>query len=85
MSASWEITAGYPGYGLVKVFDNLGLCVGKFAASYMKSSDSQRIVRANRKSEEGNKSRRKQLRKIKKGFEDRCDETEGLTYAPGGF
>ena len=71
--------------GLVKVFENLNIGLGKFAAPFLQSTDFQRDVRANRKSEEGLKSRRKQLRKKTKGFQDRCDEMEGVTYSTGGF
>ena len=71
--------------GLDGVFQRLGIKKGKYTMTLGAKTDQCRIYNMNRKSTERTKRRRKQLRAIKKGFEDDYAEKEGQEYKTGGF
>ena len=59
--------------------------VGKFTESFLKQFDTKRVNQMNKKSSDTGKLRRKKLRAIRKGYQDKAVETEGETYASGEF
>ena len=69
--------------GLLKVMDEYGLVEGDFCAIFVASRDMNRIKEMNRKSSDCAKHSRKKHRAIRKGFNDKEKEKEGVTYGPG--
>ena len=72
--------------GICKVADSLDLGSGKFMVSSCSKSDKERIRAMEKKCAESAKKRRKKLRSVRKGYQDKeKDEKGGSSYAPGGF
>lgn len=71
--------------GILTLFDLLGIIYGKFTEQYCFQKDTDRIMLMNRKEAVANKKRRKHLRSVKKGFNDKVSEKEGTTYGAGLF
>ena len=71
--------------GICNVYNELSMEVGKFTESFLKQFDTKRVNQMNKKSSDTGKLRRKKLRAIRKGYQDKAVETEGETYASGEF
>ena len=71
--------------GLDRVFSSLGIPMGNYTRTLGAKIDHRRISNMTRKSSEKGKKRRKQLRSIRKGFQDQLTEKEGQVYEPGGY
>ena len=71
--------------GLLPLFERFGIDCGYFTTEGSKKSDSSRIKLCNRKSTDKEKLRRKKLRAIRKGFNDKHHAEEGETYSSGAF
>ena len=71
--------------GLLPVFDRLGIEPGYFTVESSNRADLERIKQSDRKSTGRVKARRKTLRGIRKGFNDKHELDEGETYASGSF
>ena len=71
--------------GINRVFKALGFQPGAHTLNLASEIDHRRIRNMKRKSTEKVKKRRKQLRSIKKGFQDTETEKEGEVYAAGSF
>ena len=71
--------------GLDRVFSSLGIPMGNYTRTLGAKIDHHRISNMTRKSSEKGKKRRKQLRSIRKGFQDQLTEKEGQVYEPGGY
>ena len=56
-----------------------------FTEQLLAKLDRERVASAERKMKEGEKSRRKQRRRCRKGLEEQQLEGEGTTYAAGVF
>jgi hypothetical protein len=70
---------------LNKLFNELGMEFGVNAQNYCLRRDNKRIIKAEKQCSTKEKSRRKKLRAIKKGFCDQNEELEGVTYKSGEF
>lgn len=68
---------------VVKMFHHLGFD-GWYTADSSKRKDLFRIANSTVKSAESTQKRRKTLRAIKKGFQDKTEANEGDMYTPGG-
>jgi len=73
------------GYGVVNVMKSLNMEVGYFARRGIYSLMNKRVYFSDKKTEMVTKKRRKKLRSMKKGFEDKDLEQEGEKYITGGF
>lgn len=72
--------------GFKPVFEMLNVSPGSFTSEEMYKKDVFRVRRANAKSDNTIKLRRKKLRGIKKGFLDKEKEQEGgESYSSGNF
>ena len=71
--------------GINRVFEKLYLKPGHYSSSFLASSDLKRVRNMEKKYNEKEKSRRKQLRSIRKGFLDKDEEEESLCYGAGEF
>ena len=71
--------------GLLPVFDQLGIEPGYYTIESGTRVDLERIKQSDRKSTDGVKARRKTLRAIRKGFNNKHELDEGETYASGSF
>ena len=71
--------------GMHTVLKNLRLHDGYFTNLYSKQHDTSRVKVADRKSTLITKQRRKKLRAIRKGFQDKKKEIEGEFHAPCEF
>ena len=67
------------------VFDRLGIEPGYYTMEGCTTADLKHIKQSDRKSTDGVKARRKTLRAIRKGFNDKHELDEGDTYASGSF
>lgn len=67
------------------VLSTMGCSQSPSAAAFLQKFDAARDYHARRKSSDEQKSARKKRRAIKKGFVDKAQETEGVTYCAGGF
>ena len=67
----------------VKLFQCLGI-EGHYKLRARKAKDTERIAKSTYKSLEYTKKRRKTLRAVKKGFQDKAEATEGDMYPAGG-
>ena len=61
------------------------LIPGRYLERYIQVRDQERIRHAERQASTKFRKRRKQLRRIRKGFEDEHQRKEGKTYEAGGF
>lgn len=68
---------------ILKHFEKLGINPGRFTSSAVGVTNRKRIYLSDLKSAEKAKKRRKQLRSLKKGFEDKNEEQEGNVYESG--
>ena len=68
---------------VLKLSECLGI-EGHDTARGSLSKDIDRIGKSTQKSQEYSKKRRKTLRAIRKGFQDKAEATEGDMYSPGG-
>ena len=66
-------------------FNRLGIEPGYYTMEGCTTADLKRIKQSDRKSTDGVKARRKTLRAIRKGFNDKHELDEGDTYASGSF
>ena len=71
--------------GLKRIFQRLGIKNGVYTMKLGAEVDQHRVCNMNRKSTQRVKRRRKQLRSIKKGFDDDNGEKERHKYETGGF
>ena len=71
--------------GTLSVLTKLGIEHGFFTADAYRKADICRVKQANRKSTSKVKQRRKTLRAVRKGFNDKNEQEEGLTYGSGAF
>jgi hypothetical protein len=71
--------------GINGVFEKLYLKPGHYSSSFFASSDLKRVKNMEKKCNEKEKSRRKQLRSIRKGFSDKDEEEESICYGAGEF
>ena len=71
--------------GLLNVFSKLGIRHGKYRTSFLTENTSKKKKERARKMSEKGKKRRKKLRAIRKGWEDKNKENEGTTYGSGAF
>ena len=71
--------------GLDRVFCSLGIPTGNYTRNLGTKIDHRRIQNMTSKSSEKVKRRRKQLRSIRKGFQDQLTEKEGQVYEAGGY
>ena len=71
--------------GLIDIFSKIGLIPGTFCIDGLLTEDKARISEMNKKTKSQSKKRRKKLRAIRKGFDDKNFEEEGEVYAPGAF
>ena len=72
--------------GVIRVFEKLGIAIGKETLGGTAKKNKTRIKKMNLKTLDITKKRRKQLKNVKKGFLDKERETEKEeSYIPGGF
>ena len=71
--------------GLHQVMRSLGIEPGYYAYLISEKRDHTRINKSNTQSTDESKERRKKLRAMKKGFQDKDFEDEGEVYASGAF
>ena len=71
--------------GLLSVYRKLGIEPGHYTVSGFQKCDIARVKEANRKSTDRTQKRRKKLRAIRKGFNDKNALEEGETYGYGAF
>ena len=71
--------------GLLDVFSHLNLDHGGYTQTFCVKHDEKRINSMDIKCLAKVKQRRKRLRAIRKGFQDKHEEAEGETYASGAF
>ena len=69
---------------MVKLFQCLGI-EGNYTLTARKAKDTKRMAKSTYKSLEYSKQRRKTIRAIKKGFQDKTEATEGDIYSAGGL
>lgn len=70
---------------IIKTLDQLGIDPGNFSQEICQQMDKTRIEKSKRRSSEVSKSRRKTLRAMKKGFQDKNAAKEGPIYDKGTF
>ena len=70
---------------LADIVQEMGLERGYYTVKGLRKRDCRRLYHANLKHSEKGKKRRKRLRNIKKGFEDKKKQREGNTYESGAF
>ena len=83
--ASAVITFNDRAKGLLPVFDRLDIETAYYTMEVCTRADLEHIKQSDRKSTDGVKARRKTLRSIRKGFNDKHELDEGETYASGSF
>ena len=71
--------------GMLKVFESLNIEPGVHTNDFCKGNDLSRLYVIERKCTPVTKNRRKQLRAQRKGFIDKAEEKEGVTYGAGLF
>ena len=71
-------------HSVLKCMELLGVSPGRFTLKFAQTGDSNRLYRAARKTANTGKSRRKALRAVRKGFQDKTEEEEGDLYEAGG-
>ena len=69
----------------LNILSRAGLQPGEFCVAAFRQTDNLRIHKANYKSAENDKNRRKILRGQKKQKADKAQENEGVTYAARAF
>lgn len=69
----------------IKVFESLGIPPGEFCINECQQLDKIRVLKAEYKFQEKNKTRRRLLRGKRKKKNDKSQEKEGDIYAPGAF
>ena len=65
--------------GIANIFKSLNMIIGKFTERFLINIDRNRAMEMNVKSSQKSKSRRKKLRAIRKGYQDKATEVEGET------
>ena len=83
--ASATISYNEGGTGLLKLFDKCGFTPGYFTTHGYLECDKRRVSNMDNKMSVKGKKRRKTLRGIAKGWIDKNDEAEGVTYSAGNF
>ena len=78
-------TGSAPLQGALPVLTELLIGHGFFTADACRKADICRVKQANRKSTNMVKQRRKTLRAVRKGFNDKNEQKEGETYESGAF
>ena len=71
--------------GIIEVFNKLNIKPRTFCKKYCGFKDEKRITQMDIKSSDSVKQRRKKLRAHRKGFQDKCEENEGVSYEAGLF
>ena len=71
--------------GTLPALAKLGIEHGFFTADACRKADICRVKQANRKSTKKVKQRRKTLRAVRKGFNDKNKQEEGETYGSAAF
>ena len=71
--------------GIIELFNKLNIKPGTFNEKYCGFKDEKQITQMDRKSIYSLKQRRKKLRAHRKGFQDMCEENEGVSYEAGLF
>ena len=71
--------------GIIRVFEKLYLKPGHYSSSFLASSDLKRVRNIEKKCNEKEKRRRKQLRSIRKEYLDKDEEEESLCYGAREF
>ena len=85
-AASAAINYNEGAMGIRNVFRRLGIFPGKFMEKLARKKNMKRLNDSLNKSSEQGKKRRKKLRSIKKGYEDKEKEQgEGESYASGAY
>ena len=69
----------------INILEQLGIDAGHFCHTACQKMDNLRIDKSKRRSSEVSKRRRKTLRAIKKGFQDKHTAQEGTSYEKGAF
>ena len=69
---------------LLAVLTEMGCEPGPWTEKFVKIADARRVAKAQRKEKQTSKSRRKRLRRRKKGLEEQMIEAEGPSYEAGG-
>ena len=67
------------------VLENMGIQSGKFMSKALHLKDRERLYHASKKHSETGKQRRKQVKRLRKGYEYNKRKAEGDTYVAGGF
>ena len=67
------------------VLENMGIQSGKFMSKALHLKDHDRLYHASKKHSQTGKQRRKQVKRLKKGYEYNKRKAEGDTYVAGGF
>ena len=70
---------------LADIMQKMGLDSGSYTVKGLRKRDHKRSYHAKLKTSEQGKKRRKRLRNVKKGFEDKRKQKEGLMYQAGAF
>ena len=70
---------------LLNVLNIMGIVPGYFTTKACHKSDTDRINKSKKKFTDKQKQRRKTLRAIHKGYIDRNEQKEGVTYEAGAF
>ena len=70
---------------LADIMQKMGLDSGSYTVKGLRKRDHKRLYHAKLKTSEQGKKRRKRLRNVKKGFEDKRKQKEGLMYQAGAF
>ena len=73
------------GISLLKVLHEMGCHRGIFTEQHLYAEDERRVAKSIVKASQAEKKRRKQRRRMRKGLEERVQDAEGETYAPGTF
>ena len=68
---------------IMKHFEKLGITSGRFTSSGVAVANVKRIYWSDKKSSDGAKKRRKHLRSVKKGYQDKNEQKEGNVYESG--
>ena len=84
-TASAVINFNDGAHGIEKVMKRLGIAPGKFMVRHGRKKNLQRMNDSLKKASSAGKQRRKKLRSVKKGYEDKEKEEEGEIYKSGGY
>ena len=84
-TASAVINFNDGAHGIEEVMKRLGIIPGKFMVRHGRKKNLHRINDSLKKASKTGKQRRKKLRAMKKGYEDKEKEKEGEIYKSGSY